>query len=116
MEKGKDEDDLIRQMTERMMIKFDKYWDEYSVGLAFGAILDPKVKLETLGYCLEKIDPLSWEAKVDTINEKLYNVFSQYYTNTSSSTKAKHSNISTSSGSSKRPHFDVSFLTIAQPL
>jgi len=78
MEKGKDEDDLIRHMAERMMIKFDKYWDEYSEVLAFGVILDPIVKLETLGYCLEHIDPLSWEAKLDTIKEKLYRLFSQF--------------------------------------
>ena len=116
LEKGKDEDDLIRHMAERMMIKFNKYQDEYSVVIAFGAILDPRVKLETLGYYLEQIDPLSWEAKVDTIKEKLYKLFSQYYTNTSSSTKAKRSNISASSSSSKRPHFDVRFLTIVQPL
>ena len=116
MEKGKDEDDLIRHIAERMMIKFDKYWDEYSEVLAFGAILDPRVKLETLGYCLEQIDPLSWEAKLDTIKEKLYRLFSQYCTNTSSSTEARRSNISTSSASSKCPHLDVSFLSIVQPL
>jgi len=42
-----------------MMVKFDKYWDEYNTFLAFGAILDLRMKLETLGYCYEKIDHLT---------------------------------------------------------
>lgn len=37
----KDEDTLIRDMVERMMIKFEKYWSECSVVLALGAVLDP---------------------------------------------------------------------------
>jgi len=67
MECEKDEDELIR-----MMIKFDKYWEEYSVVLAFSVILNPRVKLETLGYCYEQIDPLCWQPKLENIKEKLY--------------------------------------------
>jgi len=59
MESVKDEDQVIRDMVEKMMVKFDKYWDEYSNVLEFGAILDPTMKLETLGYCFKKIDPLT---------------------------------------------------------
>jgi len=53
MESLKDEDQVMRDMAERMMVKFDKYWDEYNTILAFGAILDPRMKLKILGYCYE---------------------------------------------------------------
>jgi len=61
-----------------MMVKFQKYWDEYSIVLAFGAILDPRMKLQTLAYCFEKIDPLTSKSKLARIKEKLYNFFAGY--------------------------------------
>jgi len=75
-----DEDALIKNMVKLMIVKFDKYWDEYSVVLAFGAILDPRIKLETLGFCFEKIDSLTWELKLKRIKEKLYKLFAEYST------------------------------------
>ena len=50
MESLEDEEKVIKYMAERIMVKFDKYWDEYSIAIAFRAILDPRMKLETLGY------------------------------------------------------------------
>ncbi|KAK4269452.1 hypothetical protein QN277_022606 [Acacia crassicarpa] len=44
------DDDVIRDMSMRMKEKFDKYWKQYSVVLAFGAILDPRLKLVFLLY------------------------------------------------------------------
>jgi len=51
-EKYKDEDGVIKDMTEMMMIFFffDKYWDEYRIIFVFGAILDLIMKLEILVY------------------------------------------------------------------
>ncbi|KAL5146785.1 Zinc finger BED domain-containing protein RICESLEEPER 1 [Glycine soja] len=74
----KDEDKVIKDMAELMMEKFVKYWDEYSIVLAFSAIFDPRMKLETLGYCYEKIDPFTWEIKLEKVKSKLYMFFSQY--------------------------------------
>jgi len=48
IENLKDENALIKNMAELMIVKFQKYWDKYSVALSFGAILDPRMKLETL--------------------------------------------------------------------
>jgi len=59
MENMKDEGVLIKNMVKLMIVKFEKYWDEYSVVLIFGAILDPRMKLETLGFCFEKTDSLT---------------------------------------------------------
>jgi len=102
LESLKYEDEVIRDMAERMLVKFDKYWDKYSTVLAFGAILDPRMKLKTLGYCYEKIDPLTWEAKLEKIKEKLYKLFSEYCSksDTSNPLKRKHSDMHMSTTSS----------------
>jgi len=39
LESVKDEDQVIKDMAKKMMVKFDKYWDEYNSFLAFRAIL-----------------------------------------------------------------------------
>jgi hypothetical protein len=44
----KDKDLVIKTMADRMMLKFEKYWDDYSVVLAIEAVLDPRIKLSTL--------------------------------------------------------------------
>ena len=46
-------------MTTSMILKFDKYWDEYIIVLAFGDVLDPRMKLDPLDYCYKVIDPLN---------------------------------------------------------
>lgn len=99
------EDEVIRHMAERMIVKFDKYWEEYSVVLAFGPICDPRVKLETLGYCYEQIDPLTWETKLENLKDKLHNLFSQYSAKSSTSSDVKRSNVSSSS-------FNVRFFNV----
>ncbi|XP_016165006.1 zinc finger BED domain-containing protein RICESLEEPER 2-like [Arachis ipaensis] len=63
----KNDEVLIRHMGEQMMIKFKKYWDEYSVGLAFGTVLDPRFKLNTLAHCYNEIDPISTKDKVEHV-------------------------------------------------
>ena len=68
---ARDEDEVIKRMAEDMMLKFDKYWDEYSVVLAFGVVFYPRIKFESLGFCYKKIDPLTWEMKVKKVNRKL---------------------------------------------
>nr|KYP32284.1 Putative AC transposase [Cajanus cajan] len=69
------EDKFVRGMVGFMMEKFEKYWDEYSILLAFGAILDPRIKLETLGYCYKRIDMLTWEIKLEKVKGKSLHVF-----------------------------------------
>ena len=43
-------------MAKAMRKKFAKYWDQYSVILAMGAALDPRLKLDILRSAYEKID------------------------------------------------------------
>ena len=58
------EDLLIQSMCSKMKEKFDKYWSEYSVVLAFGAILDPTKKLNLLKYTYSKLDPHGYEERL----------------------------------------------------
>ncbi|CAL0327736.1 unnamed protein product [Lupinus luteus] len=81
----RDEDEVLRSMANMMVKKFEKYWDAYSVVLAMGAILDPRVKLETLNYYFERVDDSTFETKLQLVKKKLYMLFEQYY-NTSAST------------------------------
>ncbi|XP_072077979.1 zinc finger BED domain-containing protein DAYSLEEPER-like [Arachis hypogaea] len=52
-------------MAFRMKMKFDKYWKDYSTVLAFGAILDPRLKLKFLRFCYKKLDPSTFELKAN---------------------------------------------------
>ncbi|XP_058735725.1 zinc finger BED domain-containing protein RICESLEEPER 2-like [Vicia villosa] len=74
----RDEDGLIKGMVERMMSKFEKYWDEYSVVVALGAVLDPRMKFSTLAYCYSKLDASTCERKLQQVKEKLYMLFDKY--------------------------------------
>ncbi|CAL5207382.1 unnamed protein product [Lathyrus oleraceus] len=85
----KDENTLIRDMAERLMIKFEKYWSDYSVVLALGAVLDPRIKLTSLEYMYEKVDPLTSTIKTNEIKQKLYTLFENRRLHTSSSTTSQ---------------------------
>ncbi|KAH7688738.1 Tam3-transposase (Ac family) protein [Dioscorea alata] len=50
------EDVVISDMCRRMKEKFDKYWSQYSMVLAFRAILDPRIKLSMLEYFYGKVE------------------------------------------------------------
>ncbi|CAK8577358.1 unnamed protein product [Lathyrus sativus] len=53
--------------------KFDKYWSEYSVTLAFENVLDPTSKLEFLNFCFKKLEPSGYEDK-EYHQEKIQNI------------------------------------------
>ena len=67
-------------MVEQMKVKFDKYWDCYSVVLACAIVLDPRYKLDYLDYIFKKIEPIKHiaEMKVESIKTTLYKLFSEY--------------------------------------
>ncbi|XP_016200255.2 zinc finger BED domain-containing protein RICESLEEPER 2-like [Arachis ipaensis] len=89
----KNDEVLIKNMGEQMMIKFKKYWEEYSVILAFGTVLDPRFKLNTLTHCYNEIDPISAKDKVEHVKNKLYKIF-EVYDHNSSTTVESSSQIS----------------------
>jgi hypothetical protein len=114
VESLRDEDEVIKKMAERMMGEFEKYWDEYSVVLALGAVLDPRVKLSTLAYCYSKLDASTSERKLQQVKSKLYMLFDKYSSKSTSSSVQRTIHIQDQSSSMSLPKslshglFDVS--------
>lgn len=50
------EDEVVSHMCKRMMKKFEKYWNQYSTVLAFGVILDPRIKLSMWEFFYSKVE------------------------------------------------------------
>jgi hypothetical protein len=96
----KDEINVIKTMATNMMVKFEKYWHDYSVVLALGAVLDPRIKLSTLEFCYSKVDPLTSTLKMEKVKKKLYSLFENYSSIPNSSTTASTSTTASSSTSS----------------
>ncbi|XP_015958286.1 zinc finger BED domain-containing protein RICESLEEPER 1-like [Arachis duranensis] len=91
------EDELLRSMGEKMMNKFKKYWKKYSVILAFGAILDPRLKISTLELMYEEIDTETAKRKVEQVKKKLYKLFKKYDKNSPPTVEAQEPIIQSSS-------------------
>ncbi|RYR50204.1 hypothetical protein Ahy_A07g036794 [Arachis hypogaea] len=91
------EDELLRSMGEKMMNKFKKYWEKYSVILAFGAILDPRLKISTLELMYEEIDAETAKGKVEHVKKKLYKLFEKYDKNSLPIVQAQGPSIQSSS-------------------
>ncbi|XP_073279532.1 zinc finger BED domain-containing protein DAYSLEEPER-like [Primulina huaijiensis] len=93
------EDLMVSDMCKRMKEKFDKYWNQYSVVLAFGAILDPRIKLSMLKFFYSKLDddPIKCQEKMLIVKTKLYKLFQQYSNvNQTSSSQPRSSSVTIS--------------------
>ena len=77
------EDVILKTMALNMKEKFQKYWKEYSIVLAFGAILDPRLKVDFIMYCYKKLDLLTYEEKTKKVLEKFKMLFGDYAKNLS---------------------------------
>ncbi|XP_052195988.1 zinc finger BED domain-containing protein RICESLEEPER 3-like [Diospyros lotus] len=89
------DDELIASMSARMKEKFDKYWSDYRVVLAFGAILDPTKKFNFLRYTYSKLNPYNYEEKLERVKTALYRLYGEYVNNgLSSSSSMPSSNVS----------------------
>ena len=80
LEEMESQDSFISNMAEKMKVKFDKYWDCYSVMLACAIVLDPRYKLDYVDYIFKKIEPIEHiaEMKVESIETTLYKLFLEY--------------------------------------
>ena len=60
-----------------MKVKFDKYWDCYSVVLACAIVLDPRYRLNYMNFIFKKIEPTEhiYEMKAESIETTLYKLF-----------------------------------------
>ena len=97
----------------RMKEKFDKYWSEYSLVLAFGVILDLTKKLNFLRYTYLRLDPYGYEEKFERVKKALYALFKEY--NNRGASTSISSNVSlppsiVKEEKEKLPTYDVSCL------
>ncbi|XP_048637599.1 zinc finger BED domain-containing protein RICESLEEPER 2-like [Brassica napus] len=72
------DDDGVREMAREMQVKFDKYWKSYSVILAMGAALDPRIKIEMLEAAYKKLDPSTSSLKIKELKDSLSALYKDY--------------------------------------
>ncbi|WJX53619.1 hypothetical protein P8452_39591 [Trifolium repens] len=74
------EDDKIRDMASKMLNEFDKYLSEYSMILAFGCVLNPRLKFKFLEFLYKKLghDTETVKDKVSNVRKALYTLFNEY--------------------------------------
>lgn len=67
------EDTLMSEMCRKILEKFDKYWMEYSVLLAFGVALDPRFKFKILEKLYAKVEknPNKCQEKMELLKRNL---------------------------------------------
>ncbi|GKB73682.1 zinc finger BED domain-containing protein RICESLEEPER 2-like protein [Tanacetum coccineum] len=73
-------DPVISGMARYMKTKFDKYWETYTMVLSFGAILDPRYKLNIVEFYLSELGmegPLLIE-KVQSVEDGLRKLYGAY--------------------------------------
>ena len=75
------EDEYIRRMAEQMLVKFEKYWSEFSVVLAIAVILDPRYKLRFVDFCYQKLYGVGGSYEYLKVREKLFALFGEYVSN-----------------------------------
>ncbi|GJY45176.1 zinc finger BED domain-containing protein RICESLEEPER 2-like protein, partial [Tanacetum coccineum] len=91
-------DPVVSGMAKDMKTKFDKYWETYTMVLSFGAILDPRYKLNIIEFYLSELGmegPLLIE-KVQSVEDglrKLYNAYEIQPNVMQGSTKGPSSNV-----------------------
>lgn len=71
-------DKVIKDMSDNMKKKFDKYWKNYSIVLAFGAILDPRLKDKFLKFCYTTLDASTSEGKLKNVMDKFKGLYEEY--------------------------------------
>ncbi|KAL0392914.1 UNVERIFIED_CONTAM: Zinc finger BED domain-containing protein RICESLEEPER 2 [Sesamum radiatum] len=78
-EKSLDNDGFIRDMVERMKIKFDKYWGETNLLMSIAAVLDPRCKMKALEFCFPKLySSEKVEREISFVRKSLHELYSKY--------------------------------------
>jgi len=71
-----DENGYISAITQKMNLKFEKYWKECNLLMAAGAVLDPRFKTKLVQFCFPKIYQ---EPKATTNIEMVHRVLKKLY-------------------------------------
>ena len=65
----------LEKMVKDMQVKFDKYWENYSVILAMGEALDSRIKIEMLEVAYKELDPSTSGSKIEELKKSLYALY-----------------------------------------
>ena len=88
---SEDEDEIIKMMAERMLVKFDKYWYVIHGVMGVAAVLDPIFKLKIMEYAFPKLygsDKSSGE--IIKLKELVYRLFQDYEVSGIRSSRNRH--------------------------
>ncbi|KAK4394182.1 Zinc finger BED domain-containing protein RICESLEEPER 1 [Sesamum angolense] len=78
-EKSIDNDGFIRDMVERMKIKFDKYWGETNLLMSIATVLDLRCKMKALEFCFPKLySSEKVEREISFVRKSLHELYSEY--------------------------------------
>jgi hypothetical protein len=72
---NENEDEYMRRMAEQMLVKFEKYWSEFSVILVIAVIMDPRYKLRFVEFCYQKLYGVGGSYEYLKVREKLFALF-----------------------------------------
>ena len=75
------EDEYMRKMADQILVKFEKYWIEFSVVLAIAVVLDPRYKLSFIDWCYQKLYGYASSLQYLKVCEKLFALFGEYVGN-----------------------------------
>ena len=64
-----------------MLVKFEKYWIEFSVVLAIAVVLDPRYKFPFIDWCYRKLYGYASSLQYLKVCEKLISMFGVYVSN-----------------------------------
>ena len=70
--------EVIQNMAEKMLQKFDSYWSVIHVIMGVATVLDPRYKMELLEFYFESIYPMDFFSQVNRIRNLCYDLVSEY--------------------------------------
>ena len=70
--------EVIQNMAEKMLQKFDSYWSVIHVIMGVAIVLDPRYKMELLEFYFESIYPMDYFLQVNRIRNLCYDLVSEY--------------------------------------
>lgn len=71
---------ILAFMAEEMLVKFEEYWDEYSLILSVAVVLDPRYKLQRVRKAFDRLYVESAsEEKTKKVKDALYDIYKHYH-------------------------------------
>lgn len=92
-------DDSLKRMATQMIGKFEKYWSSFNEMLAMAVVLDPRYKLNFVGWAYRRLyGHDDAQVHLDNFRKKLFDIFDEY---------SRCSSFASSSSSNTQVHINV---------